>query len=161
MQGWCNSTAESNGCLDWHNFSGSTFCTPIPFFFAFYWVKINLSQNFIILWLLIGSNLNVLCSSENEIVLRITTSITVLVTVSGNFMLLIMTKFWESWSVFTDGRGGLNYCLEWHLISYLEWHLNLCQPCIIVWHLLYLPRIEECFIIGKFIMKSYDVFLLE
>jgi hypothetical protein len=58
-------------------------------------MKIIFGDLLFILWQY-GSNLELLCNNANKSALRIMTPMTVFITASADFMLLILMKFWES-----------------------------------------------------------------
>jgi hypothetical protein len=85
----------------------------------------------VVIWKLIYSDLwpierllinALLCNNVSiNTLLRITTPMKAFNTESGNFVLLIMTKFWDSWSVSNCGGSWISRLLGWNLSSLRPW----------------------------------------
>jgi hypothetical protein len=82
---------------------------PPPPLFLFSFGQITFSLAILFIWYtLFHRNLNLLRNNVEEPVSRIATPMAVFSTVSEHFVLLTVTKFWESWSVLTE--GGRSFC---------------------------------------------------
>jgi hypothetical protein len=87
-----DSTREPSGLLTRH-------ILQLPFLLLFVRWKLLYVALLFTLWILIGNDLDVLCKDVNETF--------IFVILSGKFVLLIVKKLWESWSVFNLWRRNV------------------------------------------------------